>query len=360
MDKSVVIAFSILIVFSGLAVGVFLLDNPIENTKNLEISNKMQVWFLGLNEADQNTSSSKSLAVRYNEQGNEYYKNKQYDLAESFYKQAIDNNPILPNPYYNLGVVYYEQGQQTNFTGEEHIKARFYFEKALEFASDDRYKYYYMLANVYYVIAEKGESEFYMRSEQYLKKAIEVEDNVWSHRELVYVYGSTGRYAEAYDELAKAVSMGLYEGNRDIILGELDIMKDMNELKTKKLSGEKEVLDNQTDLFVADTLFFSSGDVVLFNWGVVPYGHKKYEVTILKVGSDAVNIGSWRRLREMNGAHPSRFISSFRVWGDRSDFPKMIVCPEDFCTPGEYILTVRWNTSDGNSESVSSRVFALK
>ena len=61
---------------------------------------------------------------------NQYYKDKQYDFAESAYLDILKNDADNVNANYNLGNVYFHK--------KEYVNAVYYYEKANKFKPDDK------------------------------------------------------------------------------------------------------------------------------------------------------------------------------------------------------------------------------
>ena len=63
------------------------------------------------------------------QQGNEYYRNAEYDSALTYYQRILDSGVTSPELYYNLGNTYYKKGM----IGETIL----YYERALRLAPGD-------------------------------------------------------------------------------------------------------------------------------------------------------------------------------------------------------------------------------
>lgn len=72
------------------------------------------------------------VGARPNNVGNEAYEQEDYRAAQSAYQEAIEKSPELPEPHYNSGNVYYQQGQN------EEAQER--YDRARLDAGDDLYR----------------------------------------------------------------------------------------------------------------------------------------------------------------------------------------------------------------------------
>lgn len=129
----------------------------------------------------------------YDDLGVSYYDIGQDKEAIAAYKKAIEINPEYESVYNNLGNAYYNIGKKN-----EAIAA---YKRALEI--NPRYgKTYYNLANIYYDIGRKEDAV------ALYKKAIEINpDYAKAYNSLGAVYGDMGNIEEAAASFKKAVGI---------------------------------------------------------------------------------------------------------------------------------------------------------
>lgn len=94
-----------------------------------------------------------------------YYKEKNYEKAESLFKQAIMENPSNTLAIADLGIIYYDSNKY-----EEAINTFF---KAINISSKTSYLYFY-IANCYYKLGRNKKSiEFYEKTIEYYPNHLE-------------------------------------------------------------------------------------------------------------------------------------------------------------------------------------------
>lgn len=257
MDRSAAIAFVILTIFSTLAVGVFLLDNPVENArkKGLDIFIKDLISDLRPQDIsdtkNQIVSNERAKSIEYNNFGNDNFKKGENDIAEQYYQKAIEADPSFSYPYINISSIFFGQGLDTDFAYEEHIKAKPYVEKAIEL-EPEHFAPYQILGRIYQIMARKIDvgsfdgweqsMPIFAQAEKYLEKSVELKyDELISHRQLVFVYAQQGKIDEALREIEIAESLGIEAEDKRIILIAVENAKSrhgvMDDIRKNKESG---------------------------------------------------------------------------------------------------------------------------
>jgi tetratricopeptide (TPR) repeat protein len=132
-------------------------------------------------------------AKKYFKQGNDYYRQGEYDKAIESYKEAIELKPDDAAAYYNLGNAYNDLG--------EYAQAIESYKKAIKLKPDD-VAAYYNLGNAYY-----NRSEYAKAIESY-HKAIELKpDDADAYNNLGNAYKNMGEYAQAIKLYKKAIEI---------------------------------------------------------------------------------------------------------------------------------------------------------
>jgi tetratricopeptide (TPR) repeat protein len=135
-------------------------------------------------------------------------KHSLYAQAEREFKIALKMNPRYADVYYNLGLLYYQDGFQTQ-------KALDNYKKAIQYQPN-----FWQAYNGIAVV--NIDNEHYDVAEQYIRKTISINpDFVGSYHNLGIVYDARGDYNQAITNYKKALSMDNTMWNTHFVLGRL-------------------------------------------------------------------------------------------------------------------------------------------
>ncbi|MEA3475609.1 MAG: tetratricopeptide repeat protein [Candidatus Cloacimonadota bacterium] len=153
-------------------------------------------------------------AVLYERLGHLYHHPKEnYDKSIEYFKKALNIQPEDEIIYVNMGTVYADKG--------DYSKAIEYYQKAIEIDPDDASAYYNM-GNAYDKMGN------YDKAIAFYQKAIEINpDDAYAYNNMGLVYYYKGWKTSAADYLYQAGLIYLKQNNRQRVLRQIDVMKDL-------------------------------------------------------------------------------------------------------------------------------------
>ncbi len=144
----------------------------------------------------------------HNNLGTIYALLNDFALAEKYFKKAIEIDPLYSNPHHNLGSIYMNRGMQNNNDSSDIMKAKIWFEKALELL-EDRQDSHQSLGRAYLKLDHFFNKEYLLLAEKHLLRAIELNSKEGlSYAELGYVYYNLGEFTNAKKQWEIAKSLG--------------------------------------------------------------------------------------------------------------------------------------------------------
>jgi tetratricopeptide (TPR) repeat protein len=86
---------------------ILVLDDPLSPEEHINLGVTYETEGDVENALKEYTKASKKLPLAFLYIGNTYYNKGDFDIAEAYYKKAIDNDPAISDAYNNLAWLYY-------------------------------------------------------------------------------------------------------------------------------------------------------------------------------------------------------------------------------------------------------------